>query len=45
MSRRTTITVRRGSRYGLLNFLFDCFMVIITSGFWLIWIACRELRR
>lgn len=32
-------------RYGLFNFLFDCFMVTITSGLWLIWIFIREMRR
>lgn len=31
-------------RYGFLNFLFDCFMVFITCGFWLIWIFVREFR-
>jgi len=31
-------------RYGCLSFLFDCFMTIITCGFWLIWIYVRENR-
>ena len=31
--------------YGFLNFLFDCIMVGITFGFWLIWIFVREMRR
>jgi hypothetical protein len=31
-------------RYGFFSFLFDCFMVFITSGFWLIWIFIREMR-
>lgn len=31
-------------KYKLHNFLFDVFMVIITLGFWLIWIFCREMR-
>ena len=31
-------------RYGLLSFAFDVFMVIITAGFWLIWIFVREMR-
>jgi len=31
-------------RYGPLRFLFDLFMVVITSGFWLIWIFVREMR-
>lgn len=32
------------SHYGFLKFLGDCFMVVITCGFWLIWIFVRELR-
>jgi hypothetical protein len=32
-------------RYGFFNFLLDCFMVIITAGFWLIWIFIREMRK
>lgn len=32
-------------RYGLGKFLFDCFMTIITGGFWLIWIFIREMRK
>lgn len=32
-------------RYGLFNFLFDVFMVFVTSGLWLIWIFIREMRR
>ena len=31
--------------YGVLNFLFDIFMVIITGGLWLIWIFVREMRK
>lgn len=31
--------------YGCLKFLFDCFMVCITYGFWLIWIFVREMRK
>lgn len=38
MSRRT------GRRYGLFNFLLDIFLVMITSGLWLIWIFVREMR-
>jgi hypothetical protein len=30
--------------YGLLNFLGDAFMTIITGGFWLIWVFIREMR-
>ncbi len=32
-------------RYGLLHFLFDIVMVVLTAGFWLIWIFVREMRR
>ena len=31
--------------YGFLSFMGDVFMVIITSGLWLIWIFVREMRR
>lgn len=31
-------------KYGTFNFLFDLFMTVITGGFWLIWIFCREMR-
>lgn len=31
--------------YGFFNFLFDCFMLCLTCGFWLIWIFVREMRR
>lgn len=30
--------------YGIINFIFDVFMTIITSGLWLIWIFVREMR-
>lgn len=36
---------RARRRYGFFHFLFDCFMVVITSGFWLIWIFAREMRK
>lgn len=32
-------------RYGLLSFLFDILLTVITGGFWLIWIFVREMRR
>lgn len=32
-------------RYGFFNFLFDCTMIALTGGFWLIWIFIREMRR
>jgi hypothetical protein len=31
--------------YGCLAFIFDIIMTCITSGFWLIWIFVREMRR
>lgn len=31
-------------RYGLLNFLFDAILTILTGGLWLIWIFVREIR-
>lgn len=31
--------------YGCLGFIFDCIMVLITSGLWIIWIFVREMRR
>jgi hypothetical protein len=37
------VVVRRG-RYGLWKFLGDCLMVVLTWGFWLIWIFVREMR-
>jgi len=30
--------------YGFWKFLWDCFMVLLTWGFWLIWIFVREMR-
>lgn len=32
-------------RYGCLHFLFDVCMVVLTAGFWLIWIFVREMRK
>lgn len=31
--------------YGFFKFMFDIVMTILTSGFWLIWIFIREMRR
>lgn len=39
-----TIVERCKKRYGFFSFLFDIFMVLITSGLWLIWIFVREMR-
>lgn len=30
--------------YGFFKFLGDCFMTLITGGFWLIWVFIREMR-
>lgn len=30
--------------YGFWKFIFDCFMIFITCGLWLIWIFVREMR-
>lgn len=31
--------------YGFFKFIFDAGMTILTSGFWLIWVFVREMRR
>lgn len=31
-------------RYGFFSFLFDATMIVLTCGFWLIWIFIREMR-
>ena len=30
--------------YGFFHFVWDCFMILATLGFWLIWIFVREMR-
>lgn len=32
-------------RYGLINFLFDVILTVLTGGLWLIWVFVREMRR
>lgn len=32
-------------KYGVLNFLFDLFMISITGGIWLLWIVFKYMRR
>lgn len=32
-------------RYGFFHFLFDCTMVVLTGGFWFLWIFVREMRK
>ena len=36
--------MRTRKKYGIINFIFDVFMVGITAGLWLIWIFAREMR-
>jgi hypothetical protein len=36
---------RAGRRYHFGSFLFDAIMTFITSGFWLIWVFVREVRK
>jgi len=43
-SRKIYVSNHR-KRYGFFNFVFDCIMVMITAGFWLIWIFAREMRK
>lgn len=31
-------------KYRFRNFLLDSVLAILTCGFWLIWIFCREMR-
>lgn len=31
-------------KYGFFSFLWDCFMVCVTGGFWIIYILVRESR-
>jgi hypothetical protein len=39
------VFIREPKSYGFFNFVFDCFMVFLTLGLWLIWIFCREMRK
>jgi hypothetical protein len=41
----SVIFVKEPKRYGFFAFLFDVIMVVITCGFWLIWIFVREMRK
>ena len=38
------VVVVQPKRYGFWKFIGDCFMVVITWGFWLIWIFVGEMR-
>ncbi len=31
--------------YGFWKFVGDCFMTLLTGGFWLIWVFVREMRK
>lgn len=43
---RVYVQVPRARRhYGFFRFVFDVFMTAVTSGFWLIWIFVREMRK
>lgn len=39
------VYVKEQSRYGFWKFVWDCIMVLLTCGFWLIWIFVREMRK
>lgn len=32
-------------KYGIMKFLFDFFMALITHGWWLVWVIYREVRK
>jgi len=36
---------REPKPYGFFKFVFDCTLVFITGGLWLIWIFVREMRK
>lgn len=40
-----TVNVNQQKRYGFWKFVFDCCMVLLTGGLWLIWIFVREMRK
>lgn len=39
------VVVKPRSNYGFWKFVGDCCMVVLTWGFWLIWIFVREMRK
>lgn len=39
------IYVVQQDSYGFFRFVWDCFMVLLTLGLWLIWIFVREMRK
>lgn len=38
---RTVLVVKTARPYSAGKFLGDCFMTLITGGFWLAWVAIR----
>lgn len=36
---------RRKSNYGILHFLLDLLLIIVTGGIWLLWIVFRYFHR
>lgn len=44
MNASYTSYTRSRKKYGLLAFLGDCIMTVLTGGLWLIWIFVREMR-
>jgi len=36
--------MRTRKKYGLMKFVVDIALTVITGGFWLIWIFVREMR-
>ena len=38
----SVVTCRK--KYGFWKFMLDCLMVVLTGGFWIIWIFVREMR-
>lgn len=37
--------VQTRKKYGVMAFIFDCIMTFLTSGFWLLWVFVREMRK
>lgn len=35
---------RNRRRYGVINFIFDAVLTVISGGLWLIWVFVREMR-
>jgi hypothetical protein len=35
---------RNRKKYTMFNFIVDLTLTVVTGGFWIIWIFCRELR-